>query len=221
MPIDKPEATATDNPRRTFLARAVVGGALVTAGTVAGPLLRAVPAGAQAPSGDALDDSAFAALATPLELAAVQVYAAALLVDGLSSEVVDDLRLFQRHHQTVADTTGALYTGDGRLVADPAIVAGAASVGTDQASVLASLIELEETLAATHLSAMASLTDATTARVAAQVLAVEGQHAVALTVLAEGDLAPVTPATVSPDGASDAPATPDGDTTTTSEEAGN
>lgn len=220
MPIDKPEATATDNPRRTFLARAVMGGALVTAGTVAGPLLRAVPAGAQAPSDDALDDSAFAAIATPIELAAVQVYAAALLVDGLSSEVVTDLRLFQRHHQTVADTTRGLYTGDAPIAADPTILASAASVGTDQASVLASLATLEETLAATHLSAMGSLTDATTAKVAAQVLAVEGQHAVALTVLAEGDLAAVTPATVSPDGVA-APAATDGDTTTTSEEAGN
>lgn len=200
MPIDRPEATATDNPRRTFLARAAVGGALVTAGSVAGTILQAVPAGAQTPDpiseSEELDDGSYAIIVTPLELAAVQVYDAALRVEGLRSEVVDDLRLFQTHHQTVADTIGALYEGPDPLVADPILTASAP--GTDEASILASLTALEEQLSGTHLSALGAIADSATARTAAQVLAVQGQHAVALTVLAGGDLEAVTPAVVTP-----------------------
>src|SRR5690606_31043184 len=122
--------------------------------------------------------------------------------------------------QSVADSIRSLYEGDDALVPDPAVLAKADSVGGDQASALAVLTEVEETLAAAHLDALASIADPITAKTAAQVLAVEGQQAVALTVLADGDLTPVTPATVSPEGVAPATSTTD-DSTATSEEAGN
>ncbi|MCB0977538.1 MAG: ferritin-like domain-containing protein [Acidimicrobiales bacterium] len=231
MPIDKPEATATDNPRRSFLARAAVGGALVTAGSIAGPLLRTVPAGAQGTAeAGSLDDGDYATWLAPLELAAVQIYSAALAVDGLSADVSDALNQFQANHQSAADTIGAMYSGDTPLDEDPTLLATASSVGSDQAAVLASLTDLENNLAATHLSALAGIADPITAKTAAQVLAVEGQQAVALGLLADADLAALTPASVTTDGAypksSAVPASTTSTTaaaggSTTTEEAGN
>lgn len=212
MPIDQPEATAAVNPRRTFLARAAVGGALVTAGSIAGPLLRAVPAGAQggAPGG-ALDDSAFAEIAVPLELAAVQVYEAALEAPDLDDDATEQLRLFQTHHQTVADALVDAYTGEDTLAEDPGVAARAASVRGSANAAFTALADLEESLAATHLDALGSISDPITAKLVAGVLAVEGQQAVALTLLAGTDPAAVVPAAVTTDGA----------LTTTTGEAGN
>lgn len=229
MPIDQPEATATVNPRRAFLARAAVGGALVTAGSIAGPLLGSGAAGAQddAGAGDTLDDEAFATIAVPLELAAVQVYEAATGVEGLADDELETLRLFQSHHQAVADTLSGWYEGDEPLVEDPAVLARADAVAGDRTAAMTGLAELEEALAATHLDALASIKDVITAKTVAGVLAVEGQHAVALTILAGSDLAAAVPATVTTDGSlvggSSAPA---GDpaaatTTTTTGEAAN
>lgn len=211
MPIDQPEATAAVNPRRTFLARAAVGGALVTAGSIAGPLLRAVPAGAQADASDTLDDSAFAAIAVPLELAAVQVYEAATEASGLDEGATEQLRLFQTHHQAVADTLSDYYTGDEPLTEHPAVMTRADSVRGDAKAAFTALAELEQALAATHLDALGSIADPTTAKLVAGVLAVEGQQAVALTLLAGTDVAAVLPAAVTTDDA----------LTTTTGEAGN
>lgn len=239
MPFDKPEATATATPRRTFLARAAVGSALVTAGSIAGPLLRAAPAGAQA-SGEAgaLTDEEYAAWVTPLELAAVQIYSSALAVDGLSEDVTTALSQFQSNHQTVADTVGALYSGDAPLDEDPSLLATASNIGGDEAAVLASLVQLENNLAATHMSALADLADVITAKTAAQILAVEGQQAVALAKLAGTDVEAAVPDVATTDGAlrpqpgggstttttteaDGTTTTVAGDTTTTTEEAGN
>lgn len=226
MPIDKPEATATDHPRRAFLARAAVGGALATVGSIAGPLLGTLPAGAQTPAeiGD-LDDSAYAAWLGPLELAAIQVYGAALDVSGLGADVTGALRAFQAHHQTVSDTVGALYVGTTPLTEDPPTLESASQIGNDTASVLASLISLEEALAATHLSALAGISDPVTAKLAAQILAVEGQQAVALGFLAKSDLTELVPARASTEGARPAgtssAATTSTTTSTTTGKAGN
>ncbi|MBX3314939.1 MAG: hypothetical protein KF906_11530 [Actinobacteria bacterium] len=212
MPIDQPEATAAVNPRRTFLARAAVGGAVVTAGSIAGPLLRAVPAGAQTDTtSGSLDDSSFAALAVPLELGAVQVYEAATEAPDMDDDAKSTLRTFQQHHQTVADTLTDYYTGDADLTEDPAVVARSASVGGSANAAFTALAELEQALAATHLDALGSISDAITAKYVAGVLAVQGQQAVALTLLAGTDPAAVVPAAVTTDGA----------LTTTTGEAGN
>ena len=79
MPIDQSTDPVTATTRRTFLVRAAVGGALVTAGAVAapvGPFLGI--AGAQESGEELLNDAEFGVFATPLELAAVLVYVAAI-----------------------------------------------------------------------------------------------------------------------------------------------
>jgi hypothetical protein len=213
VPIDEPEATAAANPRRTFLARAAVGGALVTAGSFAGSLLRAVPAGAQAgdPTPGTLTDSDFAAMVGPLERAAVHVYEAATEATGLSDEDKDTLRLFQTHHATVAEAILEYYDGDEPPGTDPGVMARADAVRGDAKAAFTGLADLENALAATHLDALASIADPITAKYVAGVLAVEGQQAVVLTLLAEADVAAMVPAAVTTDGA----------LTTTTGEAGN
>lgn len=217
MPHDQPEATATVTTRRAFLARTAAGGAVVATGTVVGPLGRLLPAGAQESdkAAGALTGEAFAAFAAPLELGAVQAYQAALENDALSPEWQDNARTFQGHHQAVATTLTSLLPTDADKLAellggasapaaDPEILSGTAATvakATAEEPILTALASLEETLAATHLAALAGLDDPSLARTVSQVLAVESQQAVALGRAAGAELTSLTPAEASTDGA--------------------
>ena len=95
MPTDQSPDSATATDRRTFLTRAALGGALVSAGAVASPLGGLLTsAGAQEVDAEALvaddllTDEAFATFAAPLELAAVVAYQTALSGDVLDGAVV-------------------------------------------------------------------------------------------------------------------------------------
>lgn len=210
MPIDKPEAVPTT--RRTFLTRAALAGALVTVGTTAGPLTRLLPAaGAQDGTSDTtpeLTDGDFADYVLPIELAAVQCYQYALAGDALGAEWSRVGLIFQTHHQAAVDTLTTLVPVTTPpapdALPDPTVLQGtgaAIQAAGDEATVLGALAELEDVLAATHLYALGGLVDATTAKIVAQVMAVESQHAVALGRATGTAVDELTPDTASLDGA--------------------
>lgn len=218
MPHDKPEAEAVQTNRRTFLARAALGGALVTVAT-AGPLGQLLPAAAQEGEGagepggggssDQLQDRDVAAQLTPLELAAVQVYESAASNTALDLEWTALVRRFQTHHRAAADRLGEMvHADDAEPTADPTILEGtgaAVESAGDQDSILSALAELEELLAATHLWALGSISEPVTARLVLQVQATESQQAVVLARATGTSITELTPA-IAPVG--DAPAAP-------------
>lgn len=235
MSIDPTEAMAAATTRRSFLARAALGGALVSVAT-AGPLRSMLGvAGAQEAEGaeleasDALDNETFAALAVPLELAAVLAYQAALEGSVLDETATTNTRLFQTHHQTVVDALTPLLSEDaGAPGPDETVMASTVATiqgNPDQPAILAALAELEEVLAATHLYAVGGLTDSSLAKTVSQVLAVESQQAVAMGRAVEIDLAELTPAQAGTTGArtefAEAAAASSTTTSTTTTEAGN
>jgi len=206
VPIDPSTEPATATSRRTFLSRTAVGGALVTAGAVATPLSGLLTgASAQEGGDDLLTDGAFASFATPLELSAVQAYSQALSGDLLDADWVVWARQFQRNHQSVADLLATLVAeGEPAPRADVDLSSRAAeaiSAAGDQDAILAALAVVEETLTATHLSALPVLREQATAGTVARVLAVEGQQAALLTVASGASIESVTPAQASTDGA--------------------
>jgi hypothetical protein len=205
VPIDQSTEPAAATTRRTFLARTALGGALVTAGVLASPIGGSVlVAGAQGTNGT-LSDGDFASFAAPLELAAVQAYLAAITSGQLEAEAEEWARLFTRNHQGVADLLATLVVeGDPVPRADEALTTQstqAIETAADEAGVLRVLADLEGTIAATHLSAIESLADATTARTVAQVAAVESQQSALLAVAAGDTIDDVTPREATTDGA--------------------
>lgn len=238
MSIDPTEATATATTRRSFLARAALGGALVGVAT-GGPLRTMLGvAGAQEAELEAaeeLDGATFAALAVPVELATVLAYQAALENDVLGETATANARRFQTHHQTVVDALVPLLGEDAVTPRpDETVMASTAESiegNADATAIIAALAELEEVLAATHLYALGGLTDATLAKTVAQVLAVESQQAVVMGRAAGVDLVDLTPAEAGTTGArtgfaeaaaaATATTTSSTDMSTTTTEAGN
>lgn len=206
MQTDQSIDSATATSRRTFLTRAAVGGALVTAGALALPHAGLVPAAGARPAdqGD-LKDPDFADFGTAIELAAVAAYSAAFDRGVLDAEWSDLALDFQGHHQAVADTLLKLRDDDApEAIADAAFAKTSVDkikAATDQNGVLAALAVVEETCAATHLSAIGQLAEKSTARTVAQVLCVEGQQAALLGTASGSTVAEVTPATNTGDAA--------------------
>lgn len=220
MQTDQSTDSATVTTRRAFLTRAAIGGA-VTAGALALPVSAVVTrAGAQAATdrGDLLDEP-FAAFAAPLELAAIQAYNVAITGGLLDADWTAQALVFQSHHQEVAAAITAM--GDESAAAPVAdaelskTTNDAIRAAGDQKAVLLALADLEETLAATHLSALARLQEVSTAKSVTQVLAVEGQQAALLAVAGGSSVDSVTPATNSGDAAITIPDDVDATTTTT------
>jgi hypothetical protein len=181
-----------------------MGGALVTAGALASPLGSLLPtAGAQEGSSDLLSDEAFAAFATPLELAAVQAYLTAVTGGVLEGQTLEWARLFARNHQGVADTLATLIAeGEPAPRADAALagqLTTALEAATDEAAIASVLAEMEETIAATHLSAIEAMADSTTARTVAAVAAVESQQAALMGIVAGTPIEELTPQEASTD----------------------
>ena len=208
MPIDPTETPANATSRRSFLVRAALGGALVTVGTAAGPLSSVLPAAAapeQLESAESLDNATFAALAVPMEMAAVQAYQAALASGVLDDTWSSQGLTFQDHHQTVVDTYTPLLDQDTSAPEpDPTIVSSTVDAirsATTQDAILTALADMEDVLAATGLYAIGGLVDNTTAKTVAQVMAVESQQAVVLGVAIGTDVAKLTPPEATTDGA--------------------
>lgn len=206
MQTDQSIDSATATSRRTFLTRSAIGGALVTAGALALPHTGLIPAAGARPAdqGD-LKDPDFADFGTAIELAAVTAYSAAFDKGVLDAEWSDLALDFQGHHQAVADTLVELRDPDlPEAVAEASFAKtslDAIKAASDQSGVLAALAVVEETCAATHLSAIGQLAEKSTARTVAQVLCVEGQQAAMLGVASGSTIAEVTPATNSSDAA--------------------
>ena len=234
MPHEEAETTATAPSRRTFLTRVAAGGVLVGAGAAVGPLGLTSTAGAQATrvnglqQAPPLDGASFAAFAVPLELAAVAGYQLALGEDRLEGTWAELARTFQGHHQAVVDTlTEALADGSGDAQPNEVVLANAriALVGAEgQEAVLLALAEIERTVSATHLYALAGITDAGLAKVVAQVLATESRQGAALGLAGGESPRTLTPAALTTEGArtnvnesavSPATTTPAEDTATT------
>jgi hypothetical protein len=87
-------------------------------------------------------------------------------------------------------------------LADPAVVTRfSPPAGADEAAVATLLASLEESLAATHLGAIATFEDSSFAKTVSQVLAVEEQQAVVLGRAGGASIEALTPATSSTEGA--------------------
>ena len=131
-------------------------------------------------------DQAVIAYLVGLELAVANVYAggASLLI---SPSAVAEAHAFRAHHQAHAASLTSLLAGTGfSPVANRALLdnlAASLQVLTNEQAELALLYSLEEQLAATYEWAMGRLVEPPTLQVAAAILTVEGQHAVALGTL--------------------------------------
>jgi hypothetical protein len=197
VPAVPPKHPATATTRRSFLARTAGAGAVAGIATLVAPGTRLVSAaGAQQAAN--LDDSDFAAFTIPLELAAVQVYQAALSYGALSGPEEQAAQQGQDHHQAVSDAlTTSLLSAD----ADPPSPATAfsdpiirsISTTSDVPTVLRALADMEEVLSATHLQALSTIADPITAKVVSQVLAIEAQQATYLKYKAGDTVQSLTP----------------------------
>lgn len=208
MPTEQSTPPATATTRRSFLTRTAGFGAMATVATLASPghalvdgahaagsagSARAVPA----QSSSDLSDADFAAFTTPLELAAVLAYQAALDSSVVGRSASSMVQKYQDHHQTVADTLTTLLAAD----ADPPLpamafsdpIASSIKFAGAEPDILRALAAMENTLSATHLLALETLAEPVTAKVVAQVLATEAQQATALANAAGDDLAAITP----------------------------
>ncbi len=196
MPTVSSSAPATATTRRRFLFRTAAGAAVLSTGVLGAPVVALMPA-ASAQSASGLDDETFASFTAPLELAAVVAYQNAIDGGSVSAGYSDLLRDFQSHHQEVADTLATLLpaTANPPVAAEAFSASVVDSIGAagDQAGVLAAMAKMEETLSATHLLALETIIDTTTAKTVAQVLAVEAQQATVLAVGGGADLATATP----------------------------
>ncbi len=172
--------TVLGTNRRRFLAGAAAGG--VTIGTATLAFNRILPAGAQE-----LDDTAIAAFAASVELAAVEAYAAAAGSELITTaEILDAATLFSSHHQEHADGFNALAGGAAVEDPNPGLleeVTAQLEEATDEASVLEIAFDLEQAAASTYLFALGALTTSAAYTATASILPIEAQHAVVLATL--------------------------------------
>lgn len=212
MPTETSPAKATPTSRRTFLTRTLTGTAVVGVGAAVGPLglfsspVAAQDGGSLGPT-ERLSNEGFAAFAVPLEMAAVQAYLTALDTDSIDDATGRLLRRFQEGHQAVVDALSPTLPTDGDL-GDPTPNAAVLTPATDAINaagdangVLVALSDLETVCAASHLNALGVIEGSSLAKTVAQVLATESQQAAFLGARGGTDIAELTPAAVSLDGA--------------------
>lgn len=168
--------------RRGLLARAGGAGAALTIGAAVLPLARLTAAYGQAP--EELTDSQLAAFAESLELAAVEAYGLALAGGKITVPAVTQaFTAFAGHHRDHAGAFRAAAGADGAAKANPTILRALRdqlSSARDQNGVVRVAFELENAAASTYLFAIGALKSAATMKLAASILPVEAQHAVAL-----------------------------------------
>lgn len=174
-PVTQTAWPATD--RRRFLARAGLGTAALAAAV-------ALPgrAGAQTAGGEEqTPPEQLLAFAESLELAVADAQTA--IAGQLSASVADQLRAFAAHHQAHAAGLAKAAGPPARGRPNP----GLAEVLGDQLShartpedLMALAIDLEDTMAATHLSLAGMIEGRGPLELIATILPVEAEHAVAL-----------------------------------------
>ena len=199
MSIEHPEAARATTSRRAFLTRAAAGGALVTAASAL-PLDRLVQAAGAASTTPDLDDPTYAAIATPYEMAAVQAYQAAISSGAFTGQDAQTMSGLLSNHQTVVDTlTAYLPTTAAAPLPDPGLqktVTKTITKSSPAKTTLATLMDLESTLAATHLAGLGQLTEFSLARTLAQVLSVENEQSALLARMLDKTIESQTPTSV-------------------------
>jgi len=164
-PADR--AATEPTSRRALLGAGVVGAALAVAGS------RAVSAAAPQPN----DDPAIADLAIGYELAARDLYDAAIAA-GSSDDLWHVLR---EQHESYGQRVSGLV---GQPAQTPSVVLFDALSGAfSSAEPFAAAMELENTLAATHTEWLATVTNPSMAIAMASIAALEARHAAVLGIL--------------------------------------
>lgn len=165
--------------RRGVLRKAGIGGALLTVGSMAGPVSRFLPA---AFAKSRLDDTGIIEFAAGVEFAAVAAYQTAIdsaKLDGAARRVATSFQSHHREHgrafNTITKVTTEKPNAQVVVLFSPKLKAA-----RDQNAVLEVAYTIEEAAAATHLFALGVLQDKTNAQAAATILPVESQHAVVL-----------------------------------------
>lgn len=166
MTIVAPADSAATEPtsRRALLGAGVVGVALAVAGS------RAVSAAAPQPS----DDLAVADLAIAYELAARDLYDAAIAA-GASNDLWHVLR---EQHESYAQRVSGLVGKPARVPS--ATMFDSLSGGFSSSEPFAAAMELENTLAATHTEWLATVASPNMAVAMASIAALESRHAAVL-----------------------------------------
>ena len=224
MPTDPSTDPATATTRRSFLTRTAVGGALVTAGAMAFPLSSLLPPGRRPGRAVRGHERRGVRARSPRRsswppCSAYQVALDTGLLDaswtGWGRSLPEAPPDRGRHHRHPArrpshhaGSRPAPCPSSGPTPCPPLL--------TRKRSCWRSR-EIEETLAATHLSAISVMIEKTTAKTVTQVLAVEGQQAALLAVAGGSTVESVTPATNTSDAAVPLEAAPATTTTTAAE----
>lgn len=169
-PADR--AATEHTSRRALLGAGVIGAALAVTGS------RSVSAAAPVPN----DDASIAAQAMGFELAARDLYDAAIAAGS-----TDDLwHIMREQHESYAQRVSGLV---GKPANSPsATLFDSSTASFSSKNPLLAAMELENTLAATHTEWLATVTDPNMAIALASFIAMESRHAAVLGLLA--DVAP-------------------------------
>ncbi len=165
--------------RRAFLTKAGIGSAVITVGSTLLPVGRLMPAA----WGQELDEVAVAKFGESVELAAVDIYAAAAISGKIGPDVLPVAQLFASHHQQHAGAFQAILgAAAGRTSNQKLLEEFAPKIqqAADQAALLDIAFTLEQAAAATYLFGLGTLQDPSNAAALATILPVEAQHAVVL-----------------------------------------
>ncbi|MDQ6697992.1 MAG: ferritin-like domain-containing protein [Actinomycetota bacterium] len=164
--------------RRSLLAKAGAGGALLTLGAMTGPVSRFLPAAAAATD----PESALVMFAASMEFAVVAAYQSMLDSSKLSGGAAKTARTFQGHHRDHGRAFNAitLVTTEKPNAKIVAAFKPKLKAASNEKGLLEVAYTIEEDLAATYLSTLGILADKSNAGVVASILPVESQHAVVL-----------------------------------------
>lgn len=177
------ETRAYRTSRRTLLARAGQGGALLALGGVLWPSA-ARPAGAQAATTPKPDDAEVAAFAESVELAIVEAYRQAVSGGKVrAAAATEALTTFAGHHQQHANALSTAAGSKATRRPNPSIltkVSDQLRAASNEKDVLMLAYELENAAASTYLASLGSLESSSALQLAASILPIESQHAVVL-----------------------------------------
>jgi hypothetical protein len=198
--FEGPVADELRENRRDLFKKVAIGGGVLTAATLAGPLSGILPSSWAA---DAPSDADLARFAQSLELAAVAAYKAAAGTGKLDATATSVGTLFAGHHQDHADAFTPVL-GD-QAVTEPnqkvldkfgPMIASA----PDQAAILDIARMIEEGAASTYLLAL-GIVSVKPATLLATILPVESQHATVLATVLKMPAADYLPSFVTVDNA--------------------
>jgi hypothetical protein len=164
--------------RRDLFKKAGAGGALLSVATIASPV-----SGFLADAfAKGLDDAAIVTFSAGVEFAAVAAYQVVVDSGRLEPAVLKTAKTFQGHHRDHGRAFNTIITATTERPSSKVLATfnPKLAAAKTQNALLEVAYTIEETLAATYLSALGALQDKTNAQATAAVLPVESQHAVVL-----------------------------------------